>query len=448
LLTTLTPANPKVLKKDEEIAFLTSEFQKERDNVLGQIKSDYDTAVRQEKLLQSAFAGQTGQVLSQADTAVQYKLLNRETEILRAQLNNFLQQSNQAGAVSALPANSVRVIDPAQSPSVPYKPNSFQRVSYDLTLGAGFGCLLALARGKYLKSRTARKFAAPGHSSALLQVPELGVIPSAGFRSGKKNGWSKPWKHSVPWLGQNGESKEAGNGELELIGAHDSPSLLADSFRLMVVSITLMNKDSNSNAFLVTSPGPAEGKTTLISNLAVVMAETGRRVLLVDMDLRKPRLHHLFGVDPSRGFTDLITGDAPMDRATIEDYIQTTKVPGVSILPSGTPLDIKSINQLFYSPRVAAFMKIVRKMMDIVLIDAPPMMQFSEARLMASMADRVILVLRSGSTDRGTALTCQQRLAEDGANLLGTILNDWNPGASDMDYTSYYSYYHHQAEGK
>jgi capsular exopolysaccharide synthesis family protein len=230
-----------------------------------------------------------------------------------------------------------------------------------------------------------------------------------------------------------------------LIGPHDAPSLLADSFRLMVASITLMNRDSNDNAFLVTSPGPAEGKTTLISNLAVVMAETGRRVLLIDMDLRKPRLHHLFNAPNKPGFTDLITGDSPITPAGVEGFIQATRFPGVSILPSGSMLDIKSINQLFYSTRVATFMKIVRNMVDIVLIDSPPMVQFSEARLMASMVDRVILVLRSGSTDREVALDCQQRLAEVGANLLGTILNDWNP-TGQSEYSNYYSYYQQQTQ--
>ncbi|MGH9646594.1 MAG: tyrosine-protein kinase family protein, partial [Bryobacteraceae bacterium] len=194
---------------------------------------------------------------------------------------------------------------------------------------------------------------------------------------------------------------------------------------------------------VVTSPGPGEGKTTISANLAMAMAEAGKKVLVVDMDLRRPKLHSMFNVPNERGFTDLVRGDdLPLRITENHPAIASTAYRRISVLSSGH-IEINDIGEVFHSPRVPGLLRQLRECFDVVIIDTPPMLQFSESRLAASFADGVLLVLRSGRTDRDSAMAAREQLAHDGIELLGTILNDWDPrqtgGASQ--YGSYYASY-------
>ena len=175
----------------------------------------------------------------------------------------------------------------------------------------------------------------------------------------------------------------------------------------------------------------------------MAMAEAGRKVLVIDMDLRRPKLHTLFNLPNERGFTDLVRGDDLPLRIT-EDHpaFLRTPYPRVSVLPSGH-IEISDIGEVFHSPRVAGLLRQLRECFDTIIVDTPPMLQFSESRLAASFADGVLLVLRSGHTDKDSAVAAREQLAHDRIELLGTILNDWDPkqsGASSK-YGSYYASY-------
>jgi capsular exopolysaccharide synthesis family protein len=440
LLTTLTPQNPKVMRVDAQIAELEKALEKERENIVTRIRNEYDAARRREQMLMSAYVSQSGAVVSQADKAAEYNLLKREVDTLRAYMNSLLQQANQASVAAALPTTSIRVIDEAQPAATPYSPDPVYATGIGLALGLGLGWGTGFLRVLLRKRREMRSFAAPGHSMQVLEVPELGVIPSADLAARRR--WALPFSGGL--LPKGGNDSEADRGELAPMG--QQPAALLDSFRLIFASLTIMKRQGYSpRTIMVTSGGPGEGKTTVMSNLALVMAEAHHRVILVDADLRKPRLHTLFGLDNERGFADLIDGSDPVHAAAVNQLLRPTRLPGLSVLTSGSPRDIADLHHLLYSPRVVEVLNVLRGQADMVLIDAPPMLHFFESRLLARLTDGVILVIRAGTTDRFTALECRQKLAQDNVPLLGTVLNDWDPGkfgyGSPEYHSAYYRYY-------
>ncbi len=170
------------------------------------------------------------------------------------------------------------------------------------------------------------------------------------------------------------------------------------------------------------------------------MAEIGRKVLLIDGDLRRPRLHKVFGAPNNWGLGDVLWADTPLETVPISHLVRETEVAGLSLLPGGS-CGITPAN-LFYSPRMARFLKRMRKEFEMVMIDAPPMIHLADARVLGRLADGVILVIRAGQTTTESALFASQRFAEDGTRVLGTVLNSWDPKTSHgygcyRDYQAY-----------
>jgi receptor protein-tyrosine kinase len=200
---------------------------------------------------------------------------------------------------------------------------------------------------------------------------------------------------------------------------------LAEAYRATLTSILLPTLHGQGPRVLVlTSPEAGAGKTTVTSNLGMATAEIGRRVLLIDADLRRPRLHRLFEIPNSFGLTDILRITTPLEEIPVNQLVRQTKIPGLCLVPSGPTTD--GLTSLLYSPRLTEFLERVAKEFDLVLIDAPPMLYFADARVLGRHSDGVILVLRSGQTKRDAAILARQRFDEDGTCVLGTILNSWD----------------------
>ena len=180
------------------------------------------------------------------------------------------------------------------------------------------------------------------------------------------------------------------------------------------------------------------------------LGEIHQRVLLIDADTRKPRQHEIFGVHNDAGLTTLLLDTRDPSEVNLEHLIQTTRVPGVFILPAGPAL--AAVTNLLYSGRMEQYMELLTQLFDVVLVDTPPMLQIPDARVLRRMAGGVVLVMRTGKTTRDAALAVRQRLQEDGTKILGTILNDWNPKASPGGYygqtNGYYKAYQGYYGGK
>jgi receptor protein-tyrosine kinase len=182
-----------------------------------------------------------------------------------------------------------------------------------------------------------------------------------------------------------------------------------------------------------------DGKTTVACNLSIAVAEIGRKVLLIDGDLRRPRLHKVFGMANTWGLSDQLWADFPLDSVSISDLVRQTEVSGLSVLPGGS-CGVTPTN-LFYSPRMSKLLTRLRREFDMVLIDAPPMIHLADARVLGRLSDGVILVVRAGQTTTESARFAIQRFAEDGTCVLGTVLNSWDPRtAGSYSYGNYGAY--------
>jgi len=282
-----------------------------------------------------------------------------------------------------------------------------------------------------MRERLNRNIQAPGETALYLDVPELGVIPSADAERNRRF----PYFHKGREI--DGQEGENGKRQVELVTWQKKPSLLADSFRATLTSILCAGENGDRPRVIgLTSANSGEGKTTVASNLALALAEIGWPVLLIDGDLRKGRLHEIFQVPNSWGLSDLLVGKNPPQGG--KWMVVGTSYPNLYLLPAGS--GTSSISALLHSPRALEFLNCMRQEFHTVIIDTPPMMHMPDARVLGRLADGVILVVRSAQTAREAAASANQRLMEDGTRVLGTVLNEWDP-RNHPAYAYGYHYY-------
>jgi succinoglycan biosynthesis transport protein ExoP len=427
LTLTYTPKDKKVQKVDAELAAVQKSYDNEISSTLKRIKNDYQASQSQEKLLSSAYDAQSQRVGSEASKTAQYNSLKREVDTQHEEYQRLLVQESQANLNSSVPVNPISIVEASTPPEVPYKP----KPALNISLGTLFG--LVLAGGiVFLKERMDRSIKSPGASRRLFNAPELGVIPN---------------------LGSNGNVQPRLNGrgsqDLVLNGAHDDsstalatwqsgPAFITESFRGTLASI-LRNQASGKTQkmILITSPGPAEGKTTVVQNLGIALAESGRKVLLVDADFRRPHLHRKFSLPNEWGLIDVLCEDRPLSEYSPEQMGVFTGFPGLSVFPNRVTQN--NVSKALYSPRLRTILETLVDRYDMVIVDAPPILSVADTRIVASLTDALILVLRSGVTQREAAMEAYQLIQEDGLSLLGTVLTDYDL-TSDRRRQYYYDY--------
>jgi capsular exopolysaccharide synthesis family protein len=214
-----------------------------------------------------------------------------------------------------------------------------------------------------------------------------------------------------------------------LITHINSKSPISEQYRTIRTNIQFAAVDKEFKTLMVTSSGPGEGKSTTVANLAVVLAQQGKRVLLIDGDLRKPTVHYTFKVSNIYGVTNVLTR-----QSTLRDAIVSTKIPDVDVLPSG-PVP-PNPSELINSKSMDHLIEEVSAQYDYVLFDTPPILAVTDAQLLAHRVDGVILVISSGKTEIDAAVKSKELLEHADANILGTVLN-----AKEMRKEKYYYYY-------
>jgi capsular exopolysaccharide synthesis family protein len=284
----------------------------------------------------------------------------------------------------------------------------------------------------------------PGDVRACLALRELGAIPASGpLRGSRARGVRRLWlrircagKSRQSPLWQRRLTAPAFLPAANPTGEQDDETLaIAESFRATLTSILHTGPaGAPPRVVLVTSALAGEGKTSVAANLAVSFAEINQRVLLVDADLRKPRLHEIFDVSNGWGLTNLLRSRDSIHTCPFESIARETIVPGLYVLPSGPSVPV--VANLLHSPRAPELLDRLRREFDTVVIDTPPVMQAADARVLGPMADGVVLVLRAGATTSDAARECADQIRDDGACLLGAVLNFWDRKSGAYRYAS------------
>lgn len=482
LSSSLTPAHPAVKKVQAQIVALESAVASKRGNFVERIRTEFESARRRENLLAGNYAAQARLVSQQAAKVAHYNILKRDVDTNRELYDSLLRNVQEAGMTSALRATNIRVVDTAVPPVRRYKPNLLLNAALGLMAGAFFGVGFVVIR-----ERADQSIQAPGQTALYLEVPELGVIPSAHAEGSRRFSYyhdHATTRGSGPGIRASEPNNGSGNrailglglripslqsppqplapSRVELVTLQQRPSVLADAFRATLASILYSGENGDRPRVIVlTSANPREGKTTVASNLALAAAEIGQSVLLIDGDLRRGRLHEIYEVPNAWGLSDLLAGkengqaavgsgqsgkengQSPIAHRPSSTFFLPTGCGGLSLLPSGSPA--ANISGLLYSSRALDFVKRMRQEFQMVIIDSPPMLNMPDARMLGRMADAVVLVVRSSQTTRDAAASAVERLREDGTRVLGTILNQWDPNKTS--YSGYpYSYRRYQYE--
>ncbi len=378
-----TPDYAKVKRLEAQIAPLESAIAREVAGTQERTRSLYAESLRREELLRSAYDAQAALVSADAARGVHYDVLRREVDSTRAIYDTMLARVKESAIASAMRSSNVRVLDAAKPPPSPFQPRRGQSALLGLVAGLFLGVVVVVTR-----DQTDRVVRLPGDLALYLRMPEFGAVPSAS-----------PARLAV--------------------GSATPRSPFSESFRSIRASLLLAAPASLSQVLAVVSANPSEGKTTVVAHLAISLAEIGKRVLVIDGDLRCPRLHHVFGAPNQIGLVDLLAG------AALPPAFHQTHRPGLQILPAGLPNSASP--DLLHSPRLLETLDHARKNFDIVLIDTPPMLHTPDARVIGRAAGAVLIVVRAGKTNRDAALAMHRKLTEDGTVMTGCVLNDCEP---------------------
>jgi succinoglycan biosynthesis transport protein ExoP len=425
LRTVYTPQYDQIQRLQAELNTRQIAFARDRTAVLDRIRNEYQESATRERLLNAAYDAQAKEVSSQGERAIQYNILKREADSDRQLYDSMLQQLKQSTIASAMRASNIRVLDAAKVPNIPFKPDPPQSAGLGLLAGVFLGAVFIISR-----DRADRTIQQPGDCPFLLSLPELGTIPTTRFAAGPAGMLTS--RHLST-------AADAANRQRR-------PTAIAESFRSTLVSILFAtDRVVRPKVLVVSSAGAAEGKSMVTCNLAVALAEIEQRVLIIDADLRRPRQHEIFSMDNARGLSSLLREKTPLKSDhTAGGLIRESEVPGLFVLTSGP--GTASATSLLYGAHMRALLMHVRDQFDIVLIDTPPMLQISDARVVARMADAALMVVRAGRTTRDAALAARQRFSEDCIPVLGTILNDWNSKSSlNGNYGYYDGYYQNRS---
>ncbi|HEX5758369.1 MAG TPA: polysaccharide biosynthesis tyrosine autokinase [Thermoanaerobaculia bacterium] len=417
--------------------------------------AEYQTALRQEQALAGELERVKGQAIDQNSAAVEFTNLKLEVESRREMLDQLMQKQSETEVTARLQDtrdSNVRIIDQALVPSGPFRPSLRQDLTYGLFIGLLFGIGCA-----FLIEFLDRSLKTPEQVERRLGLATLAVIPDfadggkkygAGYGYGYGDGPTAEKDEAprarpvagapVAWL-----EKKRGGGEpaqIELV-PHDRPRTpISEAYRALRTALLLASAEE-LKVVAVTSAGASEGKTATAANLAVVLAQLGRQVLIVDSDLRKPRLHQIFKTSNRLGLVNHLTGGADP-----ESVFLRTEVPNLWLTPSG-PIP-PNPSELLASDRMREWLRLARSRFDFVVVDTPPVLPVTDATIAGAWADGVVLTLRAGKVTREDARACLERLRQAEVKVLGAVLNRHRSaqGQSGKRYRYYESYGTYESE--
>jgi capsular exopolysaccharide synthesis family protein len=409
---------PEIKKIDEQLAQLNVELKRTPQEIIAGLKTSYEAALKEEASAKASYFGSRGKANVTSIAETKLADLDQSIETDRQNLNLYMQRANELKITNPdRLSGNVSTVEEARVPREPIGPPRVRNIIVALMLALGVGVGLAFLLD-YLDDTLKSVEDVDRH----LHLPTLAIIPAP--------------REARRLLGRNAPEPEPGaTTALALVADVRSP--VAEAYRHLRTSLLLSSAGQPPKTVLVTSSQPSEGKTTTAVNIATMLAQTGADVLLLDCDLRRPRIHAHFGMPNTKGVTNYLSGDA-----NVSELVQTyDKLPNLKVIPSG-PVPPNAA-ELLGSDEMRKLLYVLAENFTHIIIDSPPAISFTDASILSTMVDGVMLVVHGGRSSRAVVRRAKQQLQDVGAHLFGIVLNNVKLEGTDYYYYSgYYSGYY------
>jgi succinoglycan biosynthesis transport protein ExoP len=391
--------HPDMVKLRSAIQEAQAKLDGEVAKVVESVRNEYRAAQAQETSLMAALDDQKKDALQLNRRAIQYGVLQRDVDSNRQIYESLLQRAKETGVSGALRTSNIRVIDPAEVPKSPSSP----RTRTNLLLGLFGGGVLGIGLAFFFEY-VDNRIKTPDEIKAHLGLPFLGMIPR------------------IELPGAEPHSPLVNNGV---------PAGFAEAFKAVRTNILFSSAEEGARSVVVTSTGPSEGKTLVACNLAISLAQSGQRVLLVDADLRRPRVHNVFGLPQEPGLSNLMVGACKASESVRPSEVRNLWTVAAGRIPPN-PAEIVG------SRRFQDFLISLGSHFDWVIIDSPPVLAVTDASVVAHNASGVLFVVSAEKVNRHAARAALERLDGARARFFGAVLNQVNLDRDAYYYSQYY----------
>lgn len=414
---TFKPDYPEMVRLKTQMETVQKRLNNETEKIIASIKNDYESSLRRESLLRQSFEQQKARVMTMKEKAIQYNILKREADTNKELYKGLLQRMKEAGVSAGIMASNIQVVDKAELPTKPHKPNKRLNLILATVVGLFLGVGLAFFF-EYLDNTVKT----PEDVEQLIRLPSFGMVPdiSSHRRRQLEKGATYP---------------------VELITHGHPKSMLSEAYRNIRTSILLSFSERPPKRIAITSPNPSEGKTTTVVNTAIALSQTGASVIIIDTDLRKPRIHKIFTEENGVGLSNFLSGNAGL-----EAIIKKTEIPNLFYIPSG-PIP-PNPSELISSNLFKSMLQSLDERFDHLVLDSPPVLGFADSIILSTFVDGMILVTTGGKTPRETLQRAKGMLLQVNAKILGVVINRVNIERSEYGYYYYRYHYYYGKEGK
>jgi len=397
----LEPAKRRIDEEEQRIV----------SGLLKEAKDDYESVLNREQSLKDILEEQKTEAMAMNQNAFHFNSLMIEINEKKELLESLLRRQSETGVsarLRGLKSSNIRIVDPAEVPAKASRPKTRQNIFLGFFVGliGGIGIAFCL---DYLDNTLKNS----DDISRYLQLPVLGMVPNGKLQKAQKEKSGKrPGKKS----------------RMEVISLQEKTSMAAEAFRSLRTALLLTSPEDFPRIILMTSCQPKDGKSTCSSNLAIIMAQAGKKTLLIDCDLRKPSGHRFMKISNKDGLSNYLAS-ASMDLPNC----QKTQQPNLDILSSG-PVP-PNPSDLIGSDKFKKMLLKLKHQYDHIILDSTPILLFAEAQELVPLANGVVMVIKSGITSRSMARKGKEKLVQTRANIYGVVLNF-------LDYHHEYSYYY------
>jgi polysaccharide biosynthesis transport protein len=394
---------PKMQQLRARITDLDEKIKIEIDSVLASVQSQLSMAKQQETLISARLKQTRGEILSGQDSSIPLNMLRRDVETNRQLYDGLLQQVKEVGVVGGVESNNIQVVDKAEAPLFPFKPDLMVNAAIGLIAGLFIGLALI-----FLIESLDDTIKFTDEVEKLLHLPLMGVVPM---------------------------TKDVANlASVALLTQEDPRGHLAESYRSLRTAMQFSTSEGAPKRLMVTSTTTAEGKSTTSLALAISFAQLGGRVLLIDADMRKPVLHKLLSVKNDSGLSNYLAG-----QQSIATHLRKTSIPGLTLMTAG-PIPPNPVD-LLTGPRFGELLDALQAVYDHIIIDSPPVLGIADAVVLGNQVPSVLYVTQASSTRKGLIKDALRRLRMAGIVPRGIVLTKTTTqNNADYNYENYYGY--------